>query len=349
MSPHLTSASPLPRSPPPISRPFRFKSKRPRSPSPSTSEPSSNRPHKSSRHRHHHRSRRRHDPTTAPPSPPLLDPDTAFRESLFDALADDEGAAFWEGVYGQPIHTYSPYQPNSSQPAPEAPSELERMTDEEYTAHVRAKMWEKSHGYIVEERRRREEERARRKMEGKEQERGRGEWERGLEEVLGRREKRREKRVWRGVWEEYVKGWEELRRRAEITTAAAEAEKSKAATTNGEAEGGLDAEQSKPKPKLWKENTIPWPTRSGKLKDVNQESVEEFLLNAPQPEKEGEKVDLLAVLKVERVRWHPDKIQQRYGALGIDDGTRKGGTAVFQMVDSMWGEMRGKVDTGKGA
>ena len=34
------------------------------------------------------------------------DPEAAFRESLFDAMADDEGAAFWEGVYGQPIHVY---------------------------------------------------------------------------------------------------------------------------------------------------------------------------------------------------------------------------------------------------
>ena len=35
-----------------------------------------------------------------------MDPNSAFIESLFDALADDEGAAYWEDVYGQPIHTY---------------------------------------------------------------------------------------------------------------------------------------------------------------------------------------------------------------------------------------------------
>ncbi|KLU83995.1 hypothetical protein MAPG_03043 [Magnaporthiopsis poae ATCC 64411] len=40
-----------------------------------------------------------------PFAPPPLDADAAFRESLFDAMADDEGAAYWEGVYGQPIHT----------------------------------------------------------------------------------------------------------------------------------------------------------------------------------------------------------------------------------------------------
>jgi len=221
------------------------------------------------------------------------------------------------------------------------------MTDEEYTAYVRANMWEKSHAYIVEERERREEERARRKVR-ESGAREREEWERGVKEVLGRPERRREGREWKGVWEGYVKGWEELRIRAE-TAAAVEAEKAKAATTNAAAEGGLDTEQARSKPRRWKETVIPWPTRSGKLKDMSRESVEEFLRKAPQPEAEGEKVDLLAVLKAERVRWHPDKMQQRYGGLGIDDGTRKGVTAVFQIVDRMWGEIRGKVDAGKGA
>lgn len=67
------------------------------------------------RHHHHHRSKRRKtnrdDDDRRSPSPYSLhhrsiSPNSAFRESLFDALADDEGAAFWESVYGQPIHTY---------------------------------------------------------------------------------------------------------------------------------------------------------------------------------------------------------------------------------------------------
>ena len=37
-----------------------------------------------------------------------LDPDTLFRESLFDAMADDEGAAFWSGVYDVPIQPTPP-------------------------------------------------------------------------------------------------------------------------------------------------------------------------------------------------------------------------------------------------
>ncbi|CAI4217990.1 unnamed protein product [Parascedosporium putredinis] len=85
------------------------------------------------------RRRRRRSRSPTPPNPheePPLDPEAAFRESLFDAMADDEGAAYWEGVYGQPIHVYS-----NERDGPQG--ELERMTDDEYAAYVRQKMWEK--------------------------------------------------------------------------------------------------------------------------------------------------------------------------------------------------------------
>ncbi|KAJ8120335.1 hypothetical protein ONZ43_g2935 [Nemania bipapillata] len=132
----------------------------------------SHRKHKH-RHQHHHHhneesnegSHRRHkrrrtgSASPTPPNPyeqPPLDPDAAFRESLFDAMADDEGAAYWEGVYGQPIHTYSREE---RRVGPEG--ELERMDDDEYAAFVRQKMWEKTHQGLLEERARRE---ARRKQ-----------------------------------------------------------------------------------------------------------------------------------------------------------------------------------------
>lgn len=110
-------------------------------------------------HHHHHRTRRRHSPQSplvAEQTSPTLSADAAFRESLFDALADDEGAAYWEGVYGQPIHTYSRYVPmhESDQDAGDNPV-LERMSDDEYAAYVRTKMWEKSREHLMEERDRR--------------------------------------------------------------------------------------------------------------------------------------------------------------------------------------------------
>ena len=114
MAPPSPSA-PAPAFPPTsTAKPFRFKSERaPRSADREHSERRSLSPSKSDRprrhrhrHHHHHRSRRRPNTPPAKEWDEHLSPDTAFRESLFDALADDEGAAFWEGVYGQPIHSY---------------------------------------------------------------------------------------------------------------------------------------------------------------------------------------------------------------------------------------------------
>src|ERR1700742_2725384 len=82
--------------------------------------------HSSHGHRKRHRSSRRPDyePQAQANNSTDLPPDQAFRESLFDAMGDDEGAAFWENVYGQPIHHY----PDTYQD--EETGELERMTDD---------------------------------------------------------------------------------------------------------------------------------------------------------------------------------------------------------------------------
>ncbi|KAF6234669.1 hypothetical protein HO173_007295 [Letharia columbiana] len=305
-----------PHSPNPT-KPFRFK--HPRSPSPSPSGPPRKRrslsppsstpqnPRHTRRHHHrrhhHHRSKRRpHTPPDAYDNEYLkeegryMSPDTAFRESLFDALADDEGAAFWEGVYGQPMHTYSPYYyPASASPNDDTPDDpenpkLERMDDEEYTAYVRSKMWERSHEHILEERRRREEERKRKKAQDEE---GR-KWQAGVEEALRRGQERRKSNRWKGVWEGYLAGWEE------------------------------------------RKGKIFWPVESGNMDDVGAGEVEKFFKGVAGVGG----VDFGVVLKKERVRWHPDKMQQRAGEVGIDGGTMKVVTAVFQVVDRLWSEIR---------
>lgn len=281
--------------------------------------------------RHHHHYRRRtkkpdqkvnsnpddptlYDDTYLPNSrsSAYLDPDTAFRESLFDALADDEGAAFWEGVYGQPIHTYS-----SLKTGPEG--ELDRMTDEEYTAYVRARMYEKSHQHIIEERERREQERKRRersKQETERLERERRGFEKEIAESLKRGEERRDRKRWNTRWESYLRAWQRLNdsRREEID--------------------GSSKEQQR---KLPIRDRIPWPVESGKISDINKDSVETFFRSAPP--------DLPSALKTERVRWHPDKIQQKLGGSNkgpLDDRTMKAVTAVFQIVDRMWVQERSK-------
>ncbi len=222
-----------------------------------------------------------------------MDPDVAFRESLFDALADDEGAAFWEGVYGQPIHTYSPYYPASPDDAPDDLDhpKLEKMTDEQYVKYVRRKMWEKSHEHILHEQRRRAKERKMKKTrEDKERK-----WQAGVEEALRRGEERMERNRWKGAWEGYLAGWEKGK------------------------------------------GKIVWPVESGKMRDVGTKGeIERFFKGVGGVEG----VDLGDVLKKERVRWHPDKMQQRAGDVGIEARTLKVVTAVFQVVDRLWSEIR---------
>jgi hypothetical protein len=252
--------------------------------------------HRRSHHSSHHKRRRRHRSRTRSPTPPIphgpppLSPETAFRESLFDAMVDDEGAAYWEGVYGQPVHVY----PNT-RPGPEG--ELERMDDDEYAAYVRRKMWEKTHQGLLEERERREQERLERSAREREARRLTKE----MEDSLRRGEERRRRRGWMARFEEYTAAWADWA-------------------------GAV--------------GTMSWPVMSGKREDINSENVRDFFVNGLDPAEIGEK-DFLARLRDERVRWHPDKMQQRLGA-NFDDSVQQDVTAVFQIIDKLWSDTRSK-------
>ncbi|KAI1433382.1 hypothetical protein GGR50DRAFT_503948 [Xylaria sp. CBS 124048] len=266
-------------------------------------ESTSRRRHKH-RHRHHRhekrhtrprsRSRSRSPTPPNPYEPPPLDAEAAFRESLFDAMADDEGAAYWEGVYGQPIHVYS-----QERAGPEG--ELERMNDEEYAAYVRQKMWEKTHQGLLEERARREEMRRQKDRDAEEAARLTKEMERSLRKG----EERRMKKSWRERWNTYTGAWD---------------------AWDGSLEG------------------ITWPVRSGRREDIDAAAIREFYVMAIDPVEVGE-VTFLAKLKDERVRWHPDKIQQRLGGK-VDDAVMRQVTAVFQVVDKLWTDTRSKRNVG---
>lgn len=301
-------------------------------------------------HHHHHNNHRRirsrdQRPNSTPDDPTLyddtylpnsrssayLDPDTAFRESLFDALADDEGAAFWEGVYGQPIHTYS-----SIKTGPEG--ELERMTDEEYTAYVRARMYEKTHQHIIEERNRREQERKRKEKSRGETERLEKE-RRGFEakvaESLRMGEERRVRKRWSARWENYLRDWQRWNDESRPLQYQGHVSSSSSSIIK-------DQQQQQQRKMHSIRDQIPWPVESGRFSDINKDTVETFFRNAPP--------DLLAALKVERVRWHPDKIQQKLGGrkdtkeqtVVSDEQTMKAVTAIFQILDKMWAEERVK-------
>jgi hypothetical protein len=220
----------------------------------------------------------------------VLDPDAAFRESLFDAMADDEGADYWESVYGQPVHIYT-----NERAGPDG--ELERMTEEEYAAHVRQKMWEKTHAGLLEERARREAARKARKQEDRRAERLRSE----VEESLRRGEERRHKRRWADRWAAYEAAW---------------------SAWDGDPTG------------------LPWPLDSGRREDIAEEPMRTFFVRGLDLEKVGEAA-FMAKLKEERVRWHPDKIQQRLGGR-VDENIMKDVTATFQIIDRLWSDTRGK-------
>jgi hypothetical protein len=243
------------------------------------------------RRRRRRRRRRSRSPTPPNPHEPQpLDPDAAFRESLFDAMADDEGAAYWEGVYGQPVHVY----PNVK-PGPEG--ELERMTDEEYVDHIRRKMWEKTHEGLLEQQKKRDEARAARERNEKERRRLEREIQKSI--LLGeeRRTKRRSGERWKGYLERWV-SWD------------------------GSVEG------------------IPWPVESNSREDVGEDAVKSFFLAGLRQEGVDEK-DYALKLKDERVRWHPDKIQQRLGG-EVEEEVMKAVTMIFQTIDKLWNDTRQK-------
>lgn len=291
---------------------FRFKS--PKRRSEHEKEHSRNR-----HHHHHHRSKRRK--TSEPPdnptsydgvdppntsTDPALDPDVAFRESLFDAMADDEGAAFWEGVYGQPIPKISPVKPGPT-------GELEAMTEDEYAAYVRAEMYKKTHQYLLEEKAQREQAKRDRERLAEEARREAVEADRFrnmVEESLRRGQERKNAAQrsfeWTRKWREYEQLWDELGNPAKSATAM-----------------------------------IPWPILGGSQEDINKGEIEAFFLNGPTAGK-PDQADLLKVLKVERVRWHPDKMQQKLGGRGIDEVKMRAVTGVFQIIDQMWTELRDK-------
>ncbi|TQS39362.1 hypothetical protein Golomagni_00115 [Golovinomyces magnicellulatus] len=218
------------------------------------------------------------------PAESCMDPEVAFRESLFDAMRDDEGAQFWEGVYGQPIHTY----PNIK-PGPDG--ELERMTDDD------------------EEKLRREtakKEREKLMMQNAEERRKSEKLRRKVEESIKRGNERALRKGWLEKWDKYLTRWNKLENES---------------------------------PKLIALTSIPWPVASGKYSDVNLKEIEQFFIHAPTAGQPSQ-AQLGKILKVERVRWHPDKIQQKLGGQDVNRGILQAVTSVFQVIDRLWSQIR---------
>jgi hypothetical protein len=174
-------------------------------------------------------------------------------------------------------------------------------------------MWEKSHQHILEERAAKEEARRKKKEQHAHvgdtvthEERERERMLRQMEESLKRGAERKKAKEAEAAWHNYVKRWENLK----------------------------SAQKISPEPDIRARELIPWPVVSGKAKDVSTEEIECFLRCAS-----AWKDDPAALLKIERVRWHPDKMQQRFGQ-HLDADTMRSVTAVFQIIDRLWTEQR---------
>ncbi|KAK3380093.1 hypothetical protein B0T24DRAFT_614145 [Lasiosphaeria ovina] len=225
-------------------------------------------------------------------------------------MADDEGAAYWEGVYGQPIHVYAAdRERGSGGPG----GELERMTDDEYAAYVRQKMWEKTHAGAIEERARRARERDAAQLRQEEGRRIQAE----IERSLRRGEQRRKRRVWTDRWDGYLARW----------AAFAGAGGGSVGVDVPQASSGAAAAAG-----------IPWPVDRADGAPVDEQSVRVFFVNGLGLDELGEK-ESAARLKDERVRWHPDKMQQRLGG-HVDAATMRDVTAIFQAIDALWNDSR---------
>lgn len=319
------------------------------------------------RRKHHRRSRREEDPEhqhkrgrrkgedktppqdeaqaeneTAHPFPrEPADPDAsnsdAFRASLFDALADDEGAAaYWENIYSQPIHVYPRPSVHNK-----ATGRLEEMNDEQYVEYVKQQMWERKHPEVVNERKQRERER---KAEEASRARRREEFIRRKEQAAWERSQRRtfrnegadqrykyefagdrhwsgqdpsmtkaEQREYISAWSNYLAAWDRLKR--DLLEQRQKGEENPASASK----------------------RISWPVL--KSKPPTKANIEAFMQHIPSDDRK----ERLRLLKAERVRWHPDKVQQRFGGT-VDEGTMKVVTGVFQVVDSLVEEERKSVE-----
>ncbi|EFX00219.1 hypothetical protein CMQ_7221 [Grosmannia clavigera kw1407] len=286
-------------------------------------------------HRHHRtkrrssrspsrRRKRRHGedgrPSTAaaeeedPYADPPLDPDAAFRQSLFDAMADDEGAAYWEAVYGQPVHEYA-REARQKTAGPDTDG-LAAMTDDEYVDYVRRRMWERSHEgrreareaqkrqKAADETRERERERERqrqRQRQDADADADRRRWA-DVEKSLRRGDARRQRRAIQDRQRRYVEAWTAWEAAPSATT-------------------------------------IPWPVvlDGGTNRPTGEELAKEAgaFFSCSQDDDDA----ALRQLRDERVRWHPDKIQQRLGG-SVDAAVMRDVTAVFQVVDKLWAEAR---------
>lgn len=87
------------------------------------------------------------------------------------------------------------------------------------------------------------------------------------------------------------------------------------------------------------QENIPWPTGSGTRKGVVEKSVRSFFTNGIGNDVDSE--EFAAKLKEQRVRWHPDKMQQKMGGKDqVTKGVMADITMIFQVIDTLYSDFR---------
>jgi hypothetical protein len=208
------------------------------------------------------------------------------------------------------------------------------MNDDEYAQYVRRKMWEKSREGIEAAREEKRREKARQKQQEEEDMRQQSSnahhtsnkyahnnftFDFEIEASLKRGRQRKDQKRWKDLWSGYLQRWNDLQ------------------------DFALSHIREPAKQNSFLRNRIAWPVESGKRGDLRADLIKKFIENGSKAAKlneESSDAAFLSALKVERIRWHPDKIQQRYGFMEIDESTLKAVTATFQIVDAMWNESR---------
>lgn len=240
-----------------------------------------------------------------PPDPPYLDEDATFREALFDALSDAAGAEYWERVFGQPIHIYSRQKVNHRT------GDREQMSDDEYVAFVRRKMWETTNKGYLERQARRRNQAEKDRAEAEDEKRRRA------------RERRKEK--------------ERRHIQAEIDRSLRRAEERKKKKTE---EGAFAGYNTRWKDWDGSQAAIPWPTDNGSPQEITEKSVRSFFLRGLDLKAIGTR-EFNAQLKEHRVRWHPDKFEQRMGGRSkVEESVLADVTMIFQVIDTLYNDTR---------
>ncbi len=246
-------------------------------------------------------------------------------------------------MYGQPMHVYGvPASSSGKGDGGDGRGELERMTEDEYAAYVRQKMWEKTHAGLLEQRAERERNRAERERERQRATREADEARRAaraVEASLARGEERRRRRAQRDRYAAYVAGWERWKGDVASMAWPVSATGERGGRPDGDGGGGSGGDGSVDErtgggARSGEED------RRGRARILDGEAVRAFFAEGLDREEIGE-AEFATRLKEERVRWHPDKMQQRLGGT-VDEGVMKDVTAVFQIIDALWTEARAK-------